>query len=182
MGTLSLRYSERLITRFGARAMLLPGLALIAAGLAWFARVPVDGTYPIDVLPSAVLLGTGVGIAFPALAALAMSGATPSDAGLASGLVNTTTQIGAAVGLAFLATASATRTASLTADGASTIAAQTGGYRFAFAVSATLVLAAIIVAVTIIRPDHPPATDPVTTTDQPDSPAHRTEPIPAKMT
>jgi hypothetical protein len=87
MGTLSLRYSERLITRFGARAMLLPGLALIAAGLAWFARVPAEGTYVIDVLPSAILLGTGVGVAFPALATLAMSGATPSDAGLASGLV-----------------------------------------------------------------------------------------------
>jgi EmrB/QacA subfamily drug resistance transporter len=159
MGTLSLRYAERLITRFGPRALLLPGLALIAAGLAWFARVPVEGTYLIDVLPSAVLLGTGVGIAFPALATLAMSGATPSDAGLASGLVNTTTQVGAAVGLAVLATVSATRTGSLAADGASAVAALTGGYRFAFAVSVALVLAAAVVAVTVVRPDRRPAAE-----------------------
>jgi EmrB/QacA subfamily drug resistance transporter len=175
MGTLSLRYSERLITRFGARAMLLPGLALIAAGLAWFARVPAEGTYVIDVLPSAVLLGTGVGVAFPALATLAMSGATPSDAGLASGLVNTTTQVGAAVGLAVLATVSATRTSNLAADGVSTVAALTGGYRFAFAVSAALVLAAVIVAVTVIRPAAAPPTD------ETNPPAHRTEPVMAEV-
>jgi EmrB/QacA subfamily drug resistance transporter len=153
MGTLSLRYSERLITRFGARAMLLPGLALVAAGLAWFARVPAEGTYAIDVLPSAILLGTGIGVAFPALAALAMSGATPSDAGLASGLVNTTSQVGAAVGLAVLATVSATRTGSLVADGVPAVAALTGGYRLAFVVSVALVLAAVVVAVTVVRPD-----------------------------
>lgn len=175
MGTLSLRYSERLITRFGARAMLLPGLALIAAGLAWFARVPAEGTYVIDVLPSAVLLGTGVGVAFPALATLAMSGATPSDAGLASGLVNTTTQVGAAVGLAVLATVSATRTSNLAADGVSTVAALTRGYRFAFAVSAGLVLAAIIVAVTVIRPAAAPPTD------ETNQPARRTEPAMAEV-
>ena len=156
MGALSLRYSERLITRFGARTLLLPGLAMIAAGLAWFARVPVEGTYLLDVLPSALLLGTGVGVAFPALATLAMSGATPSDAGLASGLVNTNTQVGAAVGLAVLATVSATRTSSLTAHGASTVAALTGGYRYAFGVSVALVLAAAVVAVTVMRADRAP--------------------------
>ncbi len=173
MGTLSLRYSERLITRFGARAMLLPGLALIAAGLAWFARVPVEGTYVLDVLPSAILLGTGVGVAFPALATLAMSGATPGDAGLASGLVNTTTQVGAAVGLAVLATVSATRTGSLAAHGVSTVDALTGGYRFAFGISVALVLTAVIVAVTVVRPDRAPAA----TVDEPEPLAHRTEPI-----
>jgi MFS family permease len=156
MGALSLRYSERLITRFGARALLLPGLAMIAVGLAWFARVPAEGTYLLDVLPSALLLGTGVGVAFPALATLAMSGATPGDAGLASGLVNTTTQVGAAVGLAVLATVSATRTGSLTAHGASTVTALTGGYRYAFGVSVALVLAAAVVAVTVMRADRTP--------------------------
>jgi MFS family permease len=95
--------------RFGAKTTLLPGLVLIAAGLALFAQVPVDGTYVSDVLPSMILLGTGVGTAFPALTTLAMSGATQRDAGLASGLVNTTMQVGAALGLAVLATLSATR-------------------------------------------------------------------------
>jgi fucose permease len=108
MGTLSVRYSERLIMRFGARTTLLPGLVLIAAGLALFARVPVDGNYVTDVLPSMILLGIGVGTSFPALTTLAMSGATQSDAGLASGLVNTTMEVGAAMGLAVLATLSAT--------------------------------------------------------------------------
>jgi EmrB/QacA subfamily drug resistance transporter len=160
MGTLSLRYSERLITRFGARALLLPGLALVAAGLAWFARVPAEGTYAIDVLPSALLLGTGVGVAFPALATLAMSGATPSDAGLASGLVNTTSQVGAAVGLAVLATVSATRAGSLAASGVPTAAALTGGYRLAFGVSVALVLAAAVVAVTVVRSAPAPIAEP----------------------
>src|SRR3954467_4265734 len=110
MGTLSLKYSERLQTRFGARAALVPGLALIAAGLGLMARVPVHGEYVVDVLPAMVLMGTGVGVAFPALMTLSMSGATPSDAGLASGLVNTTVQVGGALGLAVLATLAGTET------------------------------------------------------------------------
>src|SRR3712207_877585 len=67
MGTLSVRYSERMIMRFGTRRTLLPGLVLIAVGLALFARVPVDGDYVIDVLPSMILIGVGVGTSFPAL-------------------------------------------------------------------------------------------------------------------
>jgi EmrB/QacA subfamily drug resistance transporter len=156
MGTLSVRYSERLIMRFGARRTLLPGLLLIAAGLALFARVPVDGNYVADVLPSTILLGTGVGTSFPALATLAMSGATQSDAGLASGLVNTTVQVGAAVGLAVLATLSATRSAGLIADGTSTAAALTEGYQLSFMIGAGLVVAAVVVAATVLQPDEQP--------------------------
>jgi EmrB/QacA subfamily drug resistance transporter len=153
MGTLSVRYSERLVMRFGARTTLLPGLVLIAAGLALFVRVPVEGNYWIDVLPSMILVGTGVGTAFPALAALAMSGATPSDAGLASGLVNTTVQVGAAVGLAVLATVSATRSEGLIGDGESTATALTNGYHLAFLIGAVLVVVAIAVAVTVLEPE-----------------------------
>jgi hypothetical protein len=151
MGTLSLRYSDRLIMRFGAGATLLPALALIAAGLALFARAPVNGAYVTDVLPSMVLLGAGAGISFPALATLAMSGATPGDAGLASGLLNTTTQVGAALGLAVLATLSATRSAALSKRGAPLVVALTSGYRLAFLVAAALVVAGIAVAVTTVR-------------------------------
>ena len=103
MGTLSLRYSERLIMRFGPRGILLPGLVLIAAGLLLFTRVPVHGTYLADVLPTLLLLGAGIGVSFAALMTLAMSGVTPAEAGLASGLVNTTAQVGGALGLAVLA-------------------------------------------------------------------------------
>ncbi len=79
MGTLSLRYSEPLISRFGARGVLVPSLVILAAGLAMFATVPVDGNYFVHVLPALILLGAGTGASFPALMTLAMSGATPSE-------------------------------------------------------------------------------------------------------
>ncbi len=158
IGTLSLRYSERLIMRFGARATLLPGLVLIAAGLGLFTQVPVDGNYVTDVLPTMILLGTGAGLSFPALMTLAMSGATQSDAGLASGLVNTTLQVGGALGLAVLATLSATRSETLIEQGQSTASALTDGYQLAFLIGAGLVVAAIVVAVTVLQPE-PRATE-----------------------
>jgi EmrB/QacA subfamily drug resistance transporter len=151
MGVLSLRYSELLITRFGARTVLIPGMALVAAGLVVFAQAPVDGSYLRHVFPVMVLLGLGVGVSFPALMTLAMSGATPEDAGLASGLVNTTAQVGGALGLAILATVSATRTDNLLADGAASASALTGGYHLAFWIGAALVLAALVIAVTVIQ-------------------------------
>jgi EmrB/QacA subfamily drug resistance transporter len=153
MGTLSLRYSERLIMRFGAQGTLVPGLALIAAGLVLFAQAPVDGDYVTDVLPVMVLLGAGAGVSFPSLMTLSMSGATPSDAGLASGLVNTTVQVGGALGLAVLATLSASRTETLAGRGESAAAALTGGYHLAFWIGAGLVVAAIVVALTVLRPE-----------------------------
>ena len=113
MAWLSLGYSQKLIMGFGARSTLIPGLGLIAASLALFTQAPVDGSYVQHVLPVMVLLGAGAGMAFPALMTLAMSGATQSDAGLASGLVNTTVQVGGALGLAVLATLSATRSEDL---------------------------------------------------------------------
>jgi EmrB/QacA subfamily drug resistance transporter len=152
MGTLSIRYSERLIMRFGARATLVPGLTLVVAGLVLFARVPVNGSYVKDVLPTMILLGTGVGSCFPALMTIAMSGATQSDAGLASGLVNTTAQVGGALGLAVLATLSTSHSNKLLAHGTSTPAALTSGYHLAFWIAAALVLAAIAVAVTVLQP------------------------------
>jgi predicted MFS family arabinose efflux permease len=155
MGGLSLRYSERLISRFGARRVVIAGLALVAAGLALFARVPVQGHYLADVLPSMVLLGVGGGMAFPALAALAMGEATADDAGLASGVFNTTAQVGSALGLAVLATLSAGRYLSLRQSGVSDVVAQIGGYRLAFLVASALVLAALTVTVTVLKPKQP---------------------------
>jgi hypothetical protein len=89
-----------------------------------------------------------------------MSGATDRDAGLASGLINTTTQVGAALGLAVLATLSATRTAGLAGHGAATAVALTGGYRLALVVAAALVGVALAVAVTVVRRDRPAAPEP----------------------
>jgi EmrB/QacA subfamily drug resistance transporter len=152
IGTLSLGFSAKLNLRFGPRATLLPGLVSVAAGLLWFSQISVDGSYFADVLPAMVLIGAGAGLSFPSLMSLAMSGAGRDEAGLASGLVNTTLQVGGAIGLAVLATMSTERTASLTAAGDSTAAALTGGYQLAFLIGAGLVLLAAVVAVTVLRP------------------------------
>ncbi|HEV2974159.1 MAG TPA: MFS transporter [Solirubrobacteraceae bacterium] len=152
MGTLSLRYSERLIMRFGARRTLVPGMALVAAGLLLFARVPVHGSYATDVLPVFLLLGGGVGASFPALMTLAMADAAPQDAGLASGLVNTSAQVGGALGLAVLATSAATHTSSLTKAGKPLADALTSGYRVAFAIAAGLVGLAIVLSLAMRSP------------------------------
>ena len=151
IGVLSLGFSARLMERFGERATLLPGLVLIAAGLLLFARAPVDANYVVDVLPSMILLGVGAGVSFPALMTLAMSGATPSDSGLASGLVNTTQQVGGALGLAVLATLSSTRTDDLLQSGESSASALTSGYHLAFVIGAGLVVVAFGVAATVLR-------------------------------
>ncbi len=151
MGVLSFRYTEPLITRFGARRALLTGLVLIAAGLVVFAQAPVDGSYLANVLPPMILLGFGIGVSFPSLMTLAMSGATKEDAGLASGLVNTTAQVGGALGLAVLATLSATRSDDLIASGQPTVAALTSGYHLAFLIGAALIVAAFVVGVTVLQ-------------------------------
>jgi EmrB/QacA subfamily drug resistance transporter len=153
MGTLSVRYTDRLVMRFGARKLVLTGLVLFMAGLALFTQAPVDGVYVADVLPVMVLLGTGAGLCFPALMTLAMSGATPSDAGLASGLINTAAQVGGALGLAVLATLSTSRSEDLLAQGESAAAALTGGYHLAFWIGAALVAAAILVTLTVLEPE-----------------------------
>jgi EmrB/QacA subfamily drug resistance transporter len=152
MGALSVRYTERLATRFGARTTLVAGLALIAGALFLFTQAPVHGGYVLHDLPVMVLMGAGAGLAFPALMTVAMSGATPADAGLASGLVNTTAQVGGALGLAVLATVSAGRTSTLAARGVGTLAALNGGYHLAFGIAGGLVVAAIAVALAALRP------------------------------
>ena len=157
MGTLSLGFAEKLIIGFGARPTLIAGLICAAAGLLLFARAPVDGTWVLHILPVMLALGFGAGLSFPALMTLAMSGATPSDAGLASGLVNTTVQVGGAIGLAVLATLASERTDTLLTSGESNAAALNGGYHLAYLIGAALVVAAIGVAVTVLRSEPKPA-------------------------
>jgi EmrB/QacA subfamily drug resistance transporter len=153
MGTLSVRYTDLLVLRFGARTPMLAGLGLIAAGLAVFADVPASGGgYLSHIFPVTVLVGAGAGLCFPALMALAMSSATPQDAGLTSGLVNATAQIGGALGLAVLATVSASRSNTLIAQHHATATALTDGYRLAFWIACGLVVAAAGVAATVLRP------------------------------
>ena len=165
----SLRYASGLIARHGAGLTLLPGLGLVTAGLSMFAHAPVHGRYLPDVLPVMLVLGTGVGLAFPAVMALAMSSATGRDAGLASGLINTTVQVGGALGLAVLAAIATSHTDRLREAGDPRLVALTGGYRLAATIGAGLVLAAIAVtggsilstrkdkAVTACQPSSAPA-------------------------
>jgi EmrB/QacA subfamily drug resistance transporter len=151
MGTLSLGFAERLIMGIGARAALIAGLVAAGGGLLLFTQAPVDGNYLTHLLAVMLLLGTGAGLAFPALMTLAMSGATQSDAGLASGLVNTTVQVGGAIGLAVLATLATERTDGLLADGESRAAALNSGYHLAYLLGAGLIAIAIVVALVVLR-------------------------------
>jgi EmrB/QacA subfamily drug resistance transporter len=151
IGTLSIGFSARLITRWGARVVLLAGLVLMAVGLVLLARGPLYSDYLRDWLLLMVLLGVGGGLSFPALTILAMSGAASSDSGLASGLLNTTAQVGGALGLAVLATLSTNRTGQLLAEGQSIASALSGGYHLAWAIGAGLVVAAIVLAATVLK-------------------------------
>jgi EmrB/QacA subfamily drug resistance transporter len=155
MGAMSLRYSERLQMRFGPKGTLLPAIVSIFAGLLLFARTPVDGNYITDLVPPMVLIGLGAGTGFPALMSLSMSGATPSDAGLASGLVNATVQVGGAIGLAVLATLATERTDNLLADGESHTAALNSGFHLAYLLGAVLVAASFVVALKVLRSPDP---------------------------
>jgi EmrB/QacA subfamily drug resistance transporter len=151
MGTISLKFSEPLIMRFGPRRILIPCMALIAIGLLWFARVPEDGRYVTDILPAMVILALGIGPSFPAIMTLAMSASTNEDAGLASGMINTSAQIGGALGLAVLATLSATRTENALADGVAQATAQTDGFELAFIIGAGSLVLAFLLAIAMIR-------------------------------
>ncbi|MEV0851905.1 DHA2 family efflux MFS transporter permease subunit [Nocardia fluminea] len=153
IGGVSLFASARLITRFGERAVLVAGLALLLAGMSWLTRLPVDAGYLTDVLPVMVAVAGG-GLVLPALTALGMSGADADDAGLASGLFNTTQQVGMAIGVAVLSTLAAARTGTELVAGASDADALTSGYRLAFTVAAGLLVAALIVSVTVLRTRH----------------------------
>jgi MFS family permease len=151
IGVMSLRFSAALNLRFGPKATLLTGLGMLTLALAWLVRVPVHASYVVDLLPSMLLLGIGAGLCFPALMTLAMSGAVPSESGLASGLVNTTVQVGGALGLAVLATLSSTHSAHLIADGVGRAAALTGGYHLAWVISASVAFAGFLIAIPAIK-------------------------------
>ncbi|MFG3507806.1 MFS transporter [Streptomyces sp. NPDC047821] len=150
IGAVSLGVSARLIGRFGERAVLLTGLVLLTGVLGLLTRVPVQANYVVDLLP-VMLLAAGFGLALPALTTLGMSDAGEDDAGLASGLFNTTQQVGMALGVAVLSTLAASRTDALLAGGSGRAEALTGGYRLAFAVGTGLLVAALAVAATVLR-------------------------------
>jgi EmrB/QacA subfamily drug resistance transporter len=155
IGTLSIEISARLSARLGARNMLLCGLICMLGGLAVFGLASPDASYVPNVLPAMLLLGIGGGLAFPSLMTIAMAAATPEDAGLISGLVNTTAQVGGSLGLAVLATLSTARTRAVLAGGASLPVALTDGFHLAFAIGAVLMIGAIGVSLAVLERDVP---------------------------
>jgi predicted MFS family arabinose efflux permease len=147
MAACSLGVSARIVMRYGLRGPLAAGLLCAAAGLALFARAPLDGDFWIDVLPGMLLLGLGAGIAFNPLLLAAMSDVDEKESGIASGIVNTAFMMGGALGLAVLASLAEARSGSVAIAGAATSAGALGaGYRFAFGAGAACALVAAMVA------------------------------------
>ena len=157
MGAFSLGLSAKLVMRFGIRAPLVTGMLLVAVGLALFARAPVDGAFLVDVLPSMIVLGIGVGMAMNPVLLAAMSDVEQDEAGLASGVVNTAFMMGGALGLAVLASLAAARTDKLLSSGDGELAALTGGYQLAFVVGAIFSVAAATLGALLLRPGAAPA-------------------------
>jgi EmrB/QacA subfamily drug resistance transporter len=151
MASFSLGLSARLVMRFGIRGPVAIGMLLVGIGLALFARAPVDGNFVVDVLPSMVILGLGVGMAMNPVLLAAMSDVEPAESGLASGLVNTSFMMGGALGLAVLASIAASRADGSSGSGDDHLAALTSGYHTAFIVGAVFALVAAVLAAALIQ-------------------------------
>jgi EmrB/QacA subfamily drug resistance transporter len=152
MGAFSLGVSAKLVMRFGIRPTLVAGMTLVAVGLALFARAPVGGSFVVDVLPSMIVLGLGVGTALNPVLLAAMSDVPQEQSGLASGVVNTAFMMGGALGLAVLASVAASRSETLLASGDTRVAALTGGYHAAFLLGAVFAAAAAAIGAVLLRP------------------------------
>ena len=159
-------YSHKLVMRFGIKPPLIAGLALMTLSLLLFARVPVDGSFLVDVLPDTLAVGLGAGIGFNPILLAAMGGVPPEQSGLASGVVNTAFMMGGALGLAVLASTADSRTSSLRDSGRESLAAINGGYHAAFLLGAVFVVASAAVGGLLLRTAGAPA-------------AHAGEPAPA---
>ncbi|MBB4682974.1 MFS transporter [Amycolatopsis jiangsuensis] len=153
----SLGLSDRLSTRFSPRAVLVAGLLVTAMAFLLLTRVRADGGYFLHVFPALVLMGSGAGMAIPALMGLAMSAAGPADSGVTSGLITTTQQVGAAIGTAVLASAAAARTGELLSTATPAREALAAGFRFAYGLSAGLVTFAAVLAGVALTPRRRPA-------------------------
>ncbi|HSK15841.1 MAG TPA: MFS transporter [Gaiellaceae bacterium] len=156
--------SQGLVTRLGVKPVLTTGMTLIAIGLVYFAQVSPNGTYVGDLLPGFLLLGIGMGFSFVPISIAALAGVEGPEAGLASGLINTSQQIGGALGLALLTTVATTRTDNLLASGTPAPEALTSGFSVGFWVAAGFAVVGIILTLTVLR--------------QRDIPAVTAEPVP----
>jgi EmrB/QacA subfamily drug resistance transporter len=143
--------SQALVTRLGVRPVLTVGLALIAAGMLWYAQIPVHGHFAGDLLPGYLLVGIGMAFSFIPMSIAALAGVEAREAGLASGLINTTQQIGGALGVAVVSTIAFTHMKTLLKSGHDPFTAQVSGFRIAFWVLAAVGAAAVVAAFALVR-------------------------------
>jgi EmrB/QacA subfamily drug resistance transporter len=155
LALLSLGPVAWLVGRFGPRPPMLVGLLCGVAGLFLLTQVHADSPYLPDLFVPMVLMGFGAGLAFMPLLTVAMAEVPRSDAGLASGIVNTSLQMATAVGVAVLGTVSTSRTHTLVGQGDSVMSALLGGYHLAFEVGTGCVVAALLVAIVAVRTPRP---------------------------
>jgi EmrB/QacA subfamily drug resistance transporter len=144
--------SQALVTRVGVRPVLTVGLLLLGGGLAYFTQISPNGSYWSDLFPGFLLTGAGLGFSFVPISIAALSGVTGREAGLASGLINTSRQIGGALGLAILTTVSTTRTDNLLKSGVAPPSALTDGFQLAFWVAVGFALFAVAATLVVLRP------------------------------
>jgi EmrB/QacA subfamily drug resistance transporter len=143
--------AQALTTKFGAKPIIIIGLSLLTAGMVWYSQIPVDGSYISDLLPGYLMVGVGIAFAFVPISIAALAGVAEREAGLASGLINTSQQIGGAIGTAVASTVFATHSKDLLAEGRSQADALTHGFGYGFWALAFFGLAAIVAAVTLIK-------------------------------
>jgi EmrB/QacA subfamily drug resistance transporter len=151
LGALSYSAAARVVNRFGVKPMLVGGMLLMTLSLVLFALAPVEGRFVPDVLPGMVLLGFGASFAFLTVILASVSGVPEEEAGLASGLVNTSQQLGGALGLAVLASVASSRTEGLLEAGSEPLVALNAGFHAAFLVGAIFVALGAVLAVTLLR-------------------------------
>ncbi|MGE0026695.1 MAG: MFS transporter [Thermoleophilia bacterium] len=142
--------AQALVTKIGVKPVLAFGMATILGGLLWFTQISVDGTYSADLLGGFLLIGVGLGFSFVPVSIAALAGVTQQDAGLASGLINTSQQIGGALGVAILTTVSTTTTESSVKDGVSQPQALVDGFSASFWVASAFAVVAIILTLTVL--------------------------------
>src|SRR6202162_1337926 len=145
--------AAQLVNRIGVKPVLVTGMVALTSGLVYFTQVSVHGTYLSDLLPGFLLVGVGLGFSFVPLSTAALAGVRPAEAGLASGLFNTTQQIGGALGIAVLSTIATSRTSHALAHGTALPSALVHGFTGAFVVGAGIAAVGIVAALTLIRRD-----------------------------
>ena len=145
--------ASQLVTRVGYRSVLATGMLLIAGGLLWFGQISPDGSYLADLIGPMLLAAVGLGFSFVPQTIAAVSGVGEHEAGLASGLINTSQQVGGALGLAVLSTVAFPQIddAAAAAAGAPSLAALTEGYSDAFMVGSLIALLGFVATLVLIR-------------------------------